>query len=61
MRNETYELNKTLIISASGSLEAWETWAKSLPDGELRAFHEQCIRLAKGIIKSWRFLLAKVK
>ena len=58
MKSETYELNKTLVLSALDSIAAWEQWATILPDGAKKTLNLSLIRLTKGLVKAWRIFLS---
>lgn len=57
MRPETYELNKSLVLSALSNIEAWERWADAVPTGAAKALNLSLIRLVKGLVKAWRLFL----
>ena len=58
MKPETYELNKSLVLSAISNIEAWEKWADAVPEGAAKVFNLSLIRLVKGLVKAWRIWLS---
>lgn len=59
MHPETYNLNKTLVLSALANIKTWEEWANIVPRGKAKALNLSLIRLVKGLVKAWRVYLAE--
>jgi hypothetical protein len=58
MKAETYELNKTLILSAMANIDAWEKWTEAALSGSVKTLNLSLIRLTKGLVKAWRVFVS---